>query len=153
MFFITYTYIVRNIFLNNKMYFLRKNTWNTLSGNKIIFCIGKIPGAHYVKNFIILLNLGKLMLILLNGIIMMWMANIFVPMVLKENILQIIIIVLWSILGQKFEKKLQILFFFHIWYLWFGTIASVVFNIYHITWSFQILYFRILSVLLLQTQK
>ena len=94
------------------MYFLRKNTWNTLSGNKIIFCIGKIPGAHYVKNFIILLNLGKLMLILLNGIIMMWMANIFVPMVLKENILQIIIIVLWSILGQKFEKKLQILFFF-----------------------------------------
>ena len=87
------------------MYFFRKNTWNTLSGNKIIFCIGKIPGAHYVKNFIILLNLGKLIQILLNGIIMMWMANIFVPMVLKENILQIIIIVLWSILGQKFEKK------------------------------------------------
>ena len=50
-----YLDIVRNIFLNNKMHFLRKNTWNTLSGNKIIFCIGKIPGAHYVKNFIILL--------------------------------------------------------------------------------------------------
>ena len=127
------------------MYFFRKNTWNTLSGNKIIFCIGKIPGAHYVKNFIILLNLGKLIQILLNGIIMMWMANIFVPMVLKENILQIIIIVLWSILGQKFEKKIQILLFFHIWYLSFGTIASVVFNIYHKTWSFEIHYFRPLA--------
>ena len=136
------------------MYFFRKNTWNTLSGNKIIFCIGKIPGAHYVKNFIILMNLGKLIQILLNGIIMMWMANIFVPMVLKENILQIIIIVLWSMLGQKFEKNYKSYFFFTFdtCHLALG-IASVVFNIYHKTWSFQILYFRILSGLLLQTQK